>query len=268
MQHSKMMIVLAYLRSQYTTFHAVGWKCWFLTSFYLESWIWQRSSIKFWANLGKSAKGSLEILRQAFREESMSSQWENTNSPWPKKARQVKSKVKSMLIIFFDVEGLFTMNSSWQAKQSSPHTTLTFYGDCVKMCEDFALNFGVNRTGCCITTTHHLTLSSSPGNFWLKSTWLLSPTHPTFLCFRDWRQDWKTTILAQLSWLRQNHRWCWTPHRTRLPGCIYKNGRNTGDGAYTWKGTACRAMMTSTPKVSFWPDGRTSLGNYGWLFVF
>jgi hypothetical protein len=38
------------------------------------------------------------MIRQAFGEESMSSQWR------PKKARQVKSKVKSMLIIFFDIK--------------------------------------------------------------------------------------------------------------------------------------------------------------------
>jgi hypothetical protein len=36
--------------------------------------------------------------------------------------RQVKSKVKSMLIIFFDI----TRNSSWWVKQSIPHTTVTF----------------------------------------------------------------------------------------------------------------------------------------------
>jgi hypothetical protein len=33
------------------------------------------------------------------------------------------------------------------------------------MCEDFAPNFGDTRTGCCITTTYHLTLPFSSGNF-------------------------------------------------------------------------------------------------------
>ena len=36
----------------------------------------------------------------------MCSQWNMASSPWPKKARQVKSNVKSMLIEFFDVDGL------------------------------------------------------------------------------------------------------------------------------------------------------------------
>jgi hypothetical protein len=31
--------------------------------------------------------------------------------------------------------GLFSKKSSWQAKQSIPHTNVTFYGDFMKMCE-------------------------------------------------------------------------------------------------------------------------------------
>jgi hypothetical protein len=56
-----------------------------------------------------------------------------------------------------------------------------FYDNCVKMFEDFALSFGVKRTGCCIMTTHLLILSFSPGNSSLKTTELLFPTHPTHL---------------------------------------------------------------------------------------
>jgi hypothetical protein len=37
-----------------------------------------------------------------------------------------------------------------------PHTTLPFYGDCVKMSENFATNLGEKRTGSFITTKHHL----------------------------------------------------------------------------------------------------------------
>jgi hypothetical protein len=61
----------------------------------------------------------------------------------PRKARQVKSNVDSMLK---------KKNSFWQAKQSIPHTTVMFNGDCVKMCEDFAPNFDNKRTGCWL---HH-----------------------------------------------------------------------------------------------------------------
>jgi hypothetical protein len=37
----------------------------------------------------------------------------------------------------------------------------------MKMCKDFAPNFGDKRTGCCITT-HCLTLPFSPGNFFYQ----------------------------------------------------------------------------------------------------
>ena len=36
----------------------------------------------------------------------MSSQWNTASSPRPKKVRQVKSNVKTMLIVFFDTDGL------------------------------------------------------------------------------------------------------------------------------------------------------------------
>ena len=36
----------------------------------------------------------------------MSSQWSISSSPRPKKARQVKSKIKTLLIAFFDIDGL------------------------------------------------------------------------------------------------------------------------------------------------------------------
>jgi hypothetical protein len=35
---------------------------------------------------------------------------------------------------------MLTKNWTWQAKQSIPPSTVTFYGDCVKMCQDFAPN--------------------------------------------------------------------------------------------------------------------------------
>ena len=34
-----------------------------------------------------------------------SSQWKTPSSPWPKKARQVHSNIKSMLIVFFEIRG-------------------------------------------------------------------------------------------------------------------------------------------------------------------
>jgi hypothetical protein len=77
-------------------------------------------------------------------------QWKTPISLGPQKV-QVKRKVKSFT--FFTLRGLVTKNSAWQAKQSVPHTSVTFYCDCMKMHEYFAPNFGDKRTGCCIATT-------------------------------------------------------------------------------------------------------------------
>jgi hypothetical protein len=36
---------------------------------------------------------------------------------------------------------MLTKNLSWQAKEPIPQTTVTYHGNCMKMCEDFAPNF-------------------------------------------------------------------------------------------------------------------------------
>jgi hypothetical protein len=33
----------------------------------------------------------------------------------------------------------------------------------------------------------------------------------TFLCFPNWRWNWKAAILTHFRWSRQNHKRCWTP---------------------------------------------------------
>jgi hypothetical protein len=74
----------------------------------------------------------------------------------PEKARRVKSKACSLFSL--TSKGLLTKNLASQAKQPIPHTTLTFYCDCVKIWEDFSPKFDDERTGCCITTTLRLIL--------------------------------------------------------------------------------------------------------------
>jgi hypothetical protein len=99
------------------------------------------------ANIGESAAETLAMIRQAFREGSMISRRKVPNSPRSKKARQLKGQSEDQR------QGLD---------------------------QDFAPNIGDRRTGCCIKTTHRLTLSSSAGN-------VCCPQRTLRSCFPDWR---------------------------------------------------------------------------------
>jgi hypothetical protein len=130
----------------------------------------------------------------------------------------VERKWRNTLRKKLTLRGLFTKYSSWQAKQSIPHTTVALHGNCVKMCEDFAQKFGYKNTGTCITATHLLTLHL-PGNFWPETTRLSFSTHPTrltwppetFLCFPPCWHSWGDQ--GRIAGGTEN------PRRTRLPGC-------------------------------------------------
>jgi hypothetical protein len=70
-----------------------------------------RSSIKFYGNLGKSVTEMAAMIRQALGEESMSHAWK-VQAHRLKKASQMKSKVKRMLIIFCDIKGVVHKESA------------------------------------------------------------------------------------------------------------------------------------------------------------
>jgi hypothetical protein len=60
------------------------------------------------------------------------------NSLRVEKARQVKSKVKSMLITFFVIKGVVHREFVLAGQAVILYTTVTLYGDCMKLCESFA----------------------------------------------------------------------------------------------------------------------------------
>jgi hypothetical protein len=99
------------------------------------------------------------VVRQAFGEGGISM----LGSGQTRKGETGRAKSRACSIIFFDIKGI-VHKKFVLAKQSNLHTTVTFYGDCVKICEDFATNSG-NKTGWCMMTTHCPTFPFLPGNF-------------------------------------------------------------------------------------------------------
>jgi hypothetical protein len=192
------MIVLAYLGSEFTKFHTARWTCWFFTSFYLGSCIWpdaisrwirQRVCIRC-ANLGKREAETLAMIRQAFGEESMSRTWVfewRSRSRAGRKGETGEKQSQEHAHHFFTWRGLLTKSSSWHAKKSIPHTTVTFYGDCVKICEYFVPNLGDKIADCCIMTTHCLSLPFSQVNIDQKQHGCPPPNTTLFSLSTDWK---------------------------------------------------------------------------------
>jgi hypothetical protein len=130
-----------------------------------------------------------------------------------------------------------TKHWSQQAKLWILGSTAMFCGDCVKMCEDVAPNFGENRPGCFTITMLLLTRPSSPNSFWQNRKWLSSPTHRTPLIghpvtsshFQKWNWSYKDAGLIPLRRSRPNRRECWTLWQKRTSRKCSKNGRRRWD---------------------------------------
>jgi hypothetical protein len=190
-------------------------------SFYFEScMIRLRNSIKFCANLGKMCDAEPGNGYRSVRGRKPKQYKDSLNSSRPKKDRQVKSKVKSMLIISFDFKGFIRIRHGRPNSQIIillwPFTATTW-----KCAKTSPRTLAAKELAVCITITHHLTLHFPTVKCSTKTTWLSSPTNPTGLTLPP-----ATFMFPQLNdrhfdtlKLYQNggveHL-----HRTQLPACI------------------------------------------------
>ena len=86
-----------------------------------------------------------------------SAQWKTANSPRPKKFRQSKSRVKTMLLTVLILEGPFIMNLYQLDKQSTKLTVWIYWQGCVKKLDGKDQKILPTTHGSCIATLHLLT---------------------------------------------------------------------------------------------------------------
>jgi len=130
----------------------------------------------------------------------MSSQWStssSSSSPWPKKARQVKSNIKTTLIVFFDTDGLVHhefIPTGQTVNKEFYKTVLQRLRDSVRRHRPES---GALATGSCTMTTPLPTGLSPQMNFWWNTIFRCShnlPTpmtllHMTSSCSHNWRKQ-------------------------------------------------------------------------------
>ena len=118
-------------------------------------------------------------LRYAPETKQMSSQWSTSSSPRPKKAQQVKSNIKIMLIAFFDVDGLV----HHELVPTGQTVNKEFYKTVLQHLRDAVRRHRPEKWRSGNWTLHHdnalPTGLSSQMNFWRKMTFHRSHNLPT-----------------------------------------------------------------------------------------
>lgn len=131
----------------------------------ISRWIQQEMCIKFCTNLEESAAVTLTVINQVFMEESLARtqvfEWKSLKSQRPKRQNRWRANWRVCSLFSLACRGLSTKNSLWQTKQTILHTSVTFYGDCMNMCEDFSQKNGDKYIVCCIITPSHTSFSTT-----------------------------------------------------------------------------------------------------------
>jgi hypothetical protein len=103
----------------------------------------QRVNIKFCVKLGKTATETLQLLRDAYGDESwcfqydpqtkrQRAEWRSTGTPPSKKVRRQQSTTKTTIIVFFDTRGIVHYESVPQGQTVNQEVTSPYSGACAR----------------------------------------------------------------------------------------------------------------------------------------
>jgi hypothetical protein len=205
----------------------------------IPRWIRQKNSNKFCANFGKSETEPLASVRGRKHEPYR----ESPNSQRPKDGETCEGQSQEHAHYILWHPG--KPNSQFRI------LTVTFYGNRVKMCEDFSANFGDKKNW----LLHH---DNAPSHiftreffFLQKTRWLPLPTHPYFSLFPQLKIKVKGRHFDTIEVMEAEY-------------YDFQDAFTKWQKRWERKGTTSR---TSKLKVSFWSNGSTNPGNYGWLVV-
>ncbi|UYV71612.1 hypothetical protein LAZ67_8003855 [Cordylochernes scorpioides] len=93
------------------------------------------------------------------------------------KARMIKSKIKCLLITFFDVKGLVHYEFVPEGQTINQH----YYLDVLEAVRQKRPENDIGKIGSCIMTTHGHIRPSLYNSIWLKTELLYYPSHPILL---------------------------------------------------------------------------------------
>jgi hypothetical protein len=164
---------------------------------------------------------------------------------------QVKIKIKSMHIIFFDIKRI--VHKEYVLAGQTVNSA--YYCDALRRLRENVRRIRSELWRQKNWLLHHDNAPSHTsfftGEFFTINSMTVVLTHSTFPCFPDWRYNWNAAILTQLRWSTQNRRRCWTPHRTRLPGCIFKKAEALGTMHTRGRGLLWGWWWSVGPKLVF-----------------
>ena len=179
-----------------------------------------------------------------------SSQWKSPGSPQPKKARQVRSNIKSMSICFFGQKGIVHKNLFLLVKQLMLLSTSKFWNVYGRMWEGSNLISGGTTHGCATMTMHQPMLPSWLDGFLPITTWLwchILPTCPTlhpatFFYFQNWKWSLRSEDFRRWRKFKQSRRLSWACYEKMTSKNASNIGSTAGIVVKPQKGTTLKVM--------------------------